>query len=90
MSVVQQAVHCRGGQGLGHDRVEAAGVQVGRDDQGPAFVGGIDEPLEGFGGGLPGGEHADVIDRYEVAPGDLGDGPGGGAVDGGAAEGGGQ
>ncbi len=88
--VVEQAVYCRGGQGLGHDRVESAGVQVGCEDQGSAFVGGVDEPVEGFGGGLPGGEHADVVDGDQVAAGDLGDCFGGGAVDGGAAEDGGQ
>lgn len=60
-------------------------MQVRGDDQGPAFAGGVAEPVAGLGGGLPGAEHADVIDRDEVAPGDLGDGLGCDAVGGGAA-----
>ncbi|GAA1675308.1 hypothetical protein GCM10010977_21310 [Citricoccus zhacaiensis] len=31
-----------------------------------AFVGGIDESVERFGGGLPGGEHADVVNDHEL------------------------
>jgi hypothetical protein len=28
----------------------------------PAFVGGVGDPVERFGGVLPGGQHADVVD----------------------------
>ena len=38
-----------------------------------AFVGRIDEPVERFGGGLSGGQHADVVDDDRVGAGDLGD-----------------
>ena len=63
-----------------------AGMQVRGHDDRPALVCGIDKPAESLAGGLPGGQHADVVVRDEVAPGDLGDGFGGGAVDGDAAE----
>lgn len=39
----------RGGEGLGHDLVEAGGVQVAADRDGATFVGGVDESVEAFG-----------------------------------------
>ena len=80
MGVVQEPVDGGGGQGFGHDRVEPGGVQVGRDGDRAAFVGGVDDPVEGFGGGLAGGQHADVVDHDQVGAGDLGDGAGDRAV----------
>ncbi len=37
-------------------------VQVRGDDERPALVGCIDEPVERLGSGLPGGQHADVVE----------------------------
>ena len=50
VGVVQQPVDGGGGQGFGHEFVEAAGVQVRRDGYGAAFVGGFDDAVEPFGG----------------------------------------
>jgi hypothetical protein len=49
VGVVQQPVDGGGGQGPGHDLVESGGVEVRRDGQGAAFVGGVDESVEPFG-----------------------------------------
>jgi hypothetical protein len=49
VGVVQQPVDGGGGQGLGHEFVEAGGVQVRRDGDRAAFIGGVDEPVEAFG-----------------------------------------
>ena len=62
-----------GGQALGHDRVEAGGVEVGGDGDGASFVGGVDEAVERFGGVLAGGQLADVVNDDEVASADAGD-----------------
>ena len=80
--MVQEPVDGGGGQGLGHDRVEAGWVQVGCNGDGSAFVGGVDDAVERFAGGLSGGEHADVIDDDELGTGDPGDGAGHGSVHG--------
>jgi hypothetical protein len=66
------------------------GVQVAGDRDRTAFVGGVDDPVEGFGGGLAGGQHADVVDHDQICAGDLGDGARDGAVGAGAADRGGQ
>jgi hypothetical protein len=50
VGVVEQPVDGRGGEGLGHDLVEPGRVEVRTDRQGAAFVGGVDEPVEPFGG----------------------------------------
>ena len=44
--MVKEPVDGGGGQGLGHDRVEAGGVQVAGDGDGAAFVGGVDDAVE--------------------------------------------
>jgi hypothetical protein len=48
-------------------------VQVGGDGHGAAFVGGVDDPVEGFGRVLAGGELADVVDDDELGAADAGD-----------------
>jgi hypothetical protein len=50
VGVVQESVDGGGGEGFGHDLVEAGGVQVAGHGQGSAFVGGIDQAVEAFGG----------------------------------------
>jgi hypothetical protein len=50
VGMVQEPVDGGGGQGLGHDLVEAGGVQVRADGEAAAFVGGVDEAVEAFGG----------------------------------------
>ena len=50
VGVVQEPVDGGGGQGLGHEFVEPGGVQVRADRDGAAFVGGVDEAVEAFGG----------------------------------------
>ena len=75
VGVVQEPVDGGGGEALGHDRVEAGGVEVGGDGDGAAFVGGVDEAVEGFGGVLAGGELADVVNDDEVAIGRCGRSP---------------
>src|SRR5690625_5103559 len=90
MGVVQEAVDGRGREVLGHDGVEPGGVDVAGDGQAAAFVGGIDQAVEGFGGCLPAGQHADVVDDDEVGSGDAGDDLADRAVDGGLADGGGE
>jgi site-specific DNA recombinase len=90
VGVVQQPVDGGGGQGLGHDRVEAGGVNVAGHCQAAAFVGGVGDAVERLGGVLPGGQHADVVDHDQVAAADPGDGPGNRSVGPGPADGGGQ
>ena len=74
--MVQEPVDGRGGQGLGHDRVEPRGVQVRGDGDGAAFVGGVDDAVERFAGSLPSREHANVINHDELGSGDPGVGLG--------------
>ncbi len=52
VGVVQEPVDGGGGggQGLGHELVESGGMQVRRDRDAAAFVGGVDEAVESFGG----------------------------------------
>jgi hypothetical protein len=50
VGVVQQPVHGRGGQRLGHELVEAGGVEIGADRHAAAFVGGVDQPVQALGG----------------------------------------
>ena len=66
MGVVQGPVDCGGGEGLGHDRVEAGGVLVRGDGHGAPLVGRVHDAVERFGGSLPGGQHADVVDHDEL------------------------
>ena len=66
------------------------GCRLTGDRDGAAFVGGVDDAVERLAGGLPGGQHADVIDHDELGSGDPGDGLGDRPVHGGAADRGGQ
>jgi hypothetical protein len=60
--MVHEAVGARARESLRHDRVEARGVNVAGHSDGPAFVGGVDDPVERLGGVFPDGQQADVID----------------------------
>jgi hypothetical protein len=55
VDVVQEPVDGGGGQGFGHDGVEAiylsGGAQVAGDGDRAAFVGGVGNAVERFGGG---------------------------------------
>jgi hypothetical protein len=73
VGVVHEPVDGGGGEAFGHDRVEAGWVQVRGDGDGAAFVGGVDDPVEGFGGVLAGGKLADVIDHDQLAAADASD-----------------
>ncbi len=75
MGVVHEAVNGGGGQGFRHQLVETGGVQVGRDGHRSPFVGGVDEPVEPFGGVGPYGKKAYVVDHHELGAQDAGDGP---------------
>jgi hypothetical protein len=88
--VVQQPIDGGGGEGFGHDGVEAGWVDVGADRHGTAFVGGVDESVEGFACFLAGGQGADVIDHDELGPADPVDDSGGGGVEAGSGQGGGE
>ena len=59
--VVEQPVDGGGGEGLGHQFVERGRVQVRADRDAAFSVGGIDEPVEAFGGVLGHGQQADVV-----------------------------
>jgi hypothetical protein len=60
--VVHQPVDGGGGQGLGHQLVEAGGMQVGADRDAAFLVGGIGQPVEALGGVWSDGKQPDVID----------------------------
>src|SRR6478735_10192732 len=60
--VVEQPVDGGGGQGFRHQLVERGGVQVGGDGDGAFLVGGVDEPVQAFGGVLGDWQQADVVD----------------------------
>lgn len=80
VGVVEEPVDGRGGEGLGHEFVEPAWVQVRADRDGAFLVGGVDEPIEAFGGVVSDGQQADVVNDYEVGAEDAGDGAGDGVV----------
>jgi hypothetical protein len=46
VGVVEEPVHGRGGDGFGHELIEAGGVDIRADRQGPLLVGGLDNPVE--------------------------------------------
>jgi hypothetical protein len=64
--VVQEPVDRGGGQGFRHDLVESRGVQVGADGERAAFVGGVDQSVEPFGGVRADREQPDVVDDDQV------------------------
>jgi hypothetical protein len=66
VGVVHEPVDRGGGDGGREDLVEAAGVDVARDRDRPAFVGGVDDPEQRFGGFGRHGEQPDVVDHDEV------------------------
>ena len=80
VGVMHEPVNGGGGQGFGHELVEAGRVEVGADRDGPSFVGGVDDPVEALGGVGSDGQQPDVVDDDEVGPQDAGDGPGDGVV----------
>lgn len=49
VGVVEESVDGGGGEGFGHEGVEAGGVDVGADGDGSFFVGGGDDAVERFG-----------------------------------------
>src|SRR6266536_4833235 len=58
-----------GGQRLGHELLEPiwGWVQVARDGQGAALVGGVDQPVETIGGVGADRQQADVVDCWPSA-----------------------
>ena len=50
VGVVQEPVDGRGGQRFGHQLVKTCGVQVRGDRHRAFLVGGVDQPVEAFGG----------------------------------------
>jgi hypothetical protein len=47
---VEETVNERCGDGAWHEFPEPGGMQVRADSDGPFFVGGVNEPVEAFGG----------------------------------------
>src|SRR5665811_1632029 len=66
VGVVHEPVDGGGGDGGGQQLVEPAGVDVAGDGDRAAFVGGIDDAEEGFGGLGGDGEQTDVVDDDQV------------------------
>jgi hypothetical protein len=62
VGVVHEPVDGGGGQGFRHELVESRRVEVGADCDGPALVGGVDDPVEALGGVGSDGQQADVVD----------------------------
>jgi hypothetical protein len=62
VGVVQQPVDGGGGQGLGHQFVEAGRGADSMTLLGTGFLSGVDEAVEPFGGVLADGQHADVVE----------------------------
>jgi hypothetical protein len=59
---MEQPVDGGGGQGLGHQLVEAGRVEVGADRHAAPLVGGVDEAEEALGG-IPGDrQEPDVVE----------------------------
>ncbi len=81
VGMVEEPIDGCGGEGLRHDLVESAGVQVAADREASAFVGCVNESQEAFGGIGTGREETDVVDADEIGSADLLDGAGGGVVD---------
>ena len=50
------------GDGFWHELVEPGGMQVRGEGYGPFFVGGIDDPIQGFGGVGGDRQQSDVVD----------------------------
>ena len=78
--VVQEPVDSGRGERLGHQLVKAGGMQVAGDRQRAAFVGGVDDAEERFGGFEGNRQHADVIDHDQIGADQPGDGFGDGVV----------
>ena len=66
VGVVHQPVDGGVGDGLGHELVEAGGVQVRAQSDRAFLVGGVDDAVERFGGLGCDGEQADVVDDDDV------------------------
>ena len=80
VGVVQEPVHGGGGQGLGHQLVEAGRVQVRADRYGAFLVGGVHDAVEALGGIVGDRQQADVVDDDQVGAQDSGDGFGDGCL----------
>jgi hypothetical protein len=72
---MHKPVDRRVGNGLWHQFVETARVQVRADGQRSAFIGGIDHPIEGLGRLSGDRKQPDVVDDDELGPHDAPDGP---------------
>ena len=66
MGMVQQPVHGSGGQGLGHQFVEAGRVDVGANGHTAALVGGVDQAEEALGSLSADREQPNVINHDQV------------------------
>lgn len=80
VGVVQEAVDGGVGDGLGHELVEACGVQVGGQGDGALLVGGVDDPVEPFGGVGGDGQEPNVVDDDDIGSQDALDGSAGGVI----------
>src|SRR5437867_3876723 len=66
MGVMHEPVDGGAGEALGHDLVEAGGVEVAADGEAALLVGGVDEAVEAFGGVGGYGEQPDVINDDQL------------------------
>ena len=73
MGVVQQPVDGRSGQGLGHELVEPGGVKVRGDRHRAFLVGGVDQPVEAFGGVGRHRQQADIVNDNQLGAEDFAD-----------------
>jgi len=76
VGVVHEPVDGGGGQGLGHQLVESGRVQVRAHRHAAFFVGGVDQPVEAFGGVGADRQEPDVVDHDQVRAQDAADGLG--------------
>jgi hypothetical protein len=79
VGMVQELVDGRGREGLRHELIKTGAVQV-RDRDRPFLVGGVDEPVEPFGGVRTHFEQANIVDHDQVGAEDAGDDPADGVV----------
>ena len=78
--MVEEPVDGGVGDGLGHELVEPGGVEVGGQGDAALLVGGVDDPVEGFGGVGGNRQQPDVIDQDQVRSEDPAEGSAGGVV----------
>jgi len=80
VGVVEEPVHGRGGECLGHELIEPGRVQVRGDSDGAFLVGGVHEPVQSLGGVVGDREEANVIHDHDIGAQDAGDGLGDGVI----------